>query len=409
MRLVTASFLTLLALPAAAPAAAPAAEVTAQDPARWVRVRADEGEANRLALRQAGATVTVTDEADDLVAGANCVNVTAREVQCAITEGDPRADVSLGDLDDAATTSGAIPVKLDGEAGDDSLTSGDAADKLGGGDGNDRLEGGAGVDEYSGGEGDDTFAARDGLREPIVCGGGHDVVVADVEDEINPDCEVVERPLPPAGLDAVQPAADDPAAPGAGTPPAPPLPVPGRSVALDVKSGTVLARTPGTAAFVPLDPTRPLPVGTLVNARNGVATLTAAADLNGATQTADFKGGTFRVAQTRGASMTTELRLAGGDFSRCPRATTAARGAVAHASARRRVVRKLWGSGKGRFRTRGRDSAATVRGTVWTVEDRCDGTVTRVTRGVVAVKNLRTGRTKLVRAGQSLLVRRRAR
>ena len=48
-----------------------------------------------------------------------------------------------------------------------------------------------------------------------------------------------------------------------------------------------------------------------------------------------------------------------------------------------------------------------MRGTVWTVEDRCDGTLTRVTRGVVVVENLRTGRTKVVRAGQSHLVRRR--
>jgi ferric-dicitrate binding protein FerR (iron transport regulator) len=46
-----------------------------------------------------------------------------------------------------------------------------------------------------------------------------------------------------------------------------------------------------------------------------------------------------------------------------------------------------------------------VRGTIWTVEDRCDGTLTRVTRGAVAVTDHRTKRTKVVRAGQSYLVR----
>jgi hypothetical protein len=50
-------------------------------------------------------------------------------------------------------------------------------------------------------------------------------------------------------------------------------------------------------------------------------------------------------------------------------------------------VRRLWGDGYGRFRTAGRYSAATVRGTRWLVEDRCDGTVTRVKRGQVAVED----------------------
>jgi ferric-dicitrate binding protein FerR (iron transport regulator) len=64
-------------------------------------------------------------------------------------------------------------------------------------------------------------------------------------------------------------------------------------------------------------------------------------------------------------------------------------------------VRKLWGKDKGgRFRTHGRDSVATVRGTAWTVADRCDGTVTRVTEGAVMVRNRHTGRRTLVRAGE---------
>jgi hypothetical protein len=50
-----------------------------------------------------------------------------------------------------------------------------------------------------------------------------------------------------------------------------------------------------------------------------------------------------------------------------------------------------------------------VRGTTWEVVDRCDGTLTRVHTGVVVVENIRTGRTKVVKAGESVLVRRRAR
>jgi hypothetical protein len=74
---------------------------------------------------------------------------------------------------------------------------------------------------------------------------------------------------------------------------------------------------------------------------------------------------------------------------------------------RRRVVRRLWARDRGgRFRTYGNNSVATARGTSWTTEDRCDGTVIRVREGAVAVKNRRTGRTVLVRAGRAHFSRR---
>ena len=63
----------------------------------------------------------------------------------------------------------------------------------------------------------------------------------------------------------------------------------------------------------------------------------------------------------------------------------------------------MWGDGKGSFRTTGKYSAATVRGTKWLVEDSCAGTLTRVTIGVVAV---RAGKkTVLVRAGKKYLAK----
>ena len=47
-----------------------------------------------------------------------------------------------------------------------------------------------------------------------------------------------------------------------------------------------------------------------------------------------------------------------------------------------RVVRRLWGKDRhARFRTHGRDSVATVRGTEWVTTDRCDGTLTKVAHG----------------------------
>jgi hypothetical protein len=44
-----------------------------------------------------------------------------------------------------------------------------------------------------------------------------------------------------------------------------------------------------------------------------------------------------------------------------------------------------------------------VRGTIWEVIDRCDGTLTKVRRGKVAVRDFRLRRTVLVRAGKSYL------
>jgi hypothetical protein len=66
-------------------------------------------------------------------------------------------------------------------------------------------------------------------------------------------------------------------------------------------------------------------------------------------------------------------------------------------------VRKLWGDGTGRFRTRGLNSIATVRGTRWLVQDSCDGTLTRVSQGVVSVRDTAKRKTFLVRAGRKYL------
>ena len=67
--------------------------------------------------------------------------------------------------------------------------------------------------------------------------------------------------------------------------------------------------------------------------------------------------------------------------------------------------RHLWGDGKGRFRTGGRFSSATVRGTRWVVSDRCDGTLTRVVRGSVTVRDRVHNKTVILHAGEQYLAR----
>lgn len=79
---------------------------------------------------------------------------------------------------------------------------------------------------------------------------------------------------------------------------------------------------------------------------------------------------------------------------------------MAHESRRRkRRRRRLWGNGRGRFRTRGRHSSASVRGTWWLTEDRCDGTLTHVRRGKVRVRDVRRPKTVTVKARHRYLAR----
>src|SRR5262249_61978640 len=95
-----------------------------------------------------------------------------------------------------------------------------------------------------------------------------------------------------------------------------------------------------------------------------------------------------------------ELRLAKGNFAVCPKRKTKSAFQAAATT-----VRQLWGDGTGQFRTRGRYATATVRGTRWLTADRCDGTFTRVARGVIQVSDLPRRRQVTVRAGGTYLAR----
>ena len=198
-----------------------------------------------------------------------------------------------------------------------------------------------------------------------------------------------------------------PASPPSAGPPAPSSPVPppslGRSVGADVVSGTVRVRTPGSSGYAALDDAGSLPVGSTIDARDGVLTLTAALPGGGA-QTGTFWGGLFGVRQDRGTGMT---HL----FVRRPAGCSVrAAGGVAESFGKRRrrpPQNDLWGSDShGRFSTHGANSAATVRGTRWLTVERCDGTLTRVVSGRVLVRDLRTGRRVMLTANRQYLARR---
>ncbi len=209
---------------------------------------------------------------------------------------------------------------------------------------------------------------------------------------------------PPVGGEDVAPTQVDPPVRGI------PAPVLGETVIVAPGRGNVLVRRPGTRRFRKLAGAKLLPSGTVVDARRGSIRLTTALDEQGEFQTGRFGGSRFQIRQGHKAAGMTSLMLRGGDFGRCPARSSA----LAHSSVvprenptTRRVVRRLWARDRGgRFRTYGNNSVATARGTAWTTEDRCDGTVIRVREGAVAVKDRHTGRTVIVRAGRAYLAKR---
>jgi hypothetical protein len=56
----------------------------------------------------------------------------------------------------------------------------------------------------------------------------------------------------------------------------------------------------------------------------------------------------------------------------------------------------------------GRYSAASIRGTTWLTDDKCNATLTRVTQGAVAVRDFVKRKTIVVKAPKSYLARARA-
>jgi hypothetical protein len=151
-----------------------------------------------------------------------------------------------------------------------------------------------------------------------------------------------------------------------------------------VVSGVVRIKVGGK--FVPFDPAL-VKNGTEFDTRKGVIELT---DTSGSR--ARFYDGRFRLTQSGGL---TTLTLT--EKLDCSRRSLLA--------AKKAKTRKLWGDGKGRFRTKGSYSAATVRGTKWLVQDTCTTTLTRVVRGVVAVQDFVKHRTVTVRGGKRYTAR----
>ena len=68
--------------------------------------------------------------------------------------------------------------------------------------------------------------------------------------------------------------------------------------------------------------------------------------------------------------------------------------------------RKLWGKGKGRFKTKGKYGSASVRGTRWLTENRCNrSTFFKVTQGVIKVRDLVKKKDVKLKKGEQYVAR----
>jgi hypothetical protein len=141
-----------------------------------------------------------------------------------------------------------------------------------------------------------------------------------------------------------------------------------------------------------------IPYGSTVDVTNGtldMTTETGSITVFGGGLTSKFK----LVRSSSNHQTVVEMRLVGGDFSSCGKR------ALAATSKKKKKIRHLWAKAKGKFRTKARYSSASVRGTYWLTEDRCDGSFTQVKQGVVSVYDAVKKKTVNVRAGGSYLAR----
>ncbi len=190
----------------------------------------------------------------------------------------------------------------------------------------------------------------------------------------------------------------------AAAPPKPP--VLGQTEDARPVTGTVFIKSP-SGQFVPLTGATEIRTGAVIDALHGSLQLLAAVG-KGKTEHGIFGGAVFKLSQVKGGPLKglTTLQLLEGAFKGAPSyATCKAHKAADATIASSKTLQLLKASAHGKFRTSGRYSAATVRGTVWTVADRCDGTLTHVITDSVAVTDFVRHKTIILHAGQSYLAK----
>jgi hypothetical protein len=159
--------------------------------------------------------------------------------------------------------------------------------------------------------------------------------------------------------------------------------------------------------FIPLREARQIPVGSVLETTGGVARIATATSKPKEQQFGDFGAGIFKLLQARKQKGLTDLDMIDNRSARqvCATVGKGKGKALAAKHLSSTVLGRINASGHGHFTVRGQYSAATVRGTVWNVGNRCEGTLTQVKRGVVSVRDFRRRKTITLFTGQSYLAK----
>jgi hypothetical protein len=211
------------------------------------------------------------------------------------------------------------------------------------------------------------------------------------------------------------------------TQPAPPPKQPpalGQTFNIAPVSGVVLVKINGV--FVPLTQLRQITPNIEINALHGTLTLITAVGGPSAahdaaakgkkhktkvrTQTGTFGGAIFKLNQAKGGPSKglVTLTLVENAFKGAPSYATCTKRKAGDASAAAlssKTLQLLHASAKGKFTTKGKYGAATVRGTKWTTADRCDGTLIHDVTDSVAVTDFVRHKTIILHAGQRYLAK----
>jgi hypothetical protein len=194
--------------------------------------------------------------------------------------------------------------------------------------------------------------------------------------------------------------------------PAPAPPALGKSFT-GSSTGLVLILVNGK--FVPITELSKIPNGAVINALKGTLTLTTAATggtqhatlaakKKPQTQSGKFGGAVFKVTQARSGQATLAL-VEGARFKGAPTYASCStkKGKAFTAGVSTKTLQLLHASAHGKFRSKGRYSAATIRGTIWTIADRCDGTLVHAIKDTVTVDDFVLHKTIALRPGHSYL------
>lgn len=178
---------------------------------------------------------------------------------------------------------------------------------------------------------------------------------------------------------------------------------------LQLDSGDVYVKLPGSNEFVKLTKDMLVPIGTVIDAREGKARLTLA-NKDGSLYDGIFWDGIFQVIQGSGDKPVTTMKLRDDLVAKASGFATAASTAELERSlfaytAKKRGRKKngLWGDGKGKFKTSGKGGSAAVRGTRWYVANYANGTLFKVSRGSVTIDPIR-GENFTLKAGKSFFI-----